>query len=339
MTNMPQRTRRYLGPMLDSNYWDHFTPRDDDIIISTSMKAGTTWMQRICAALVLQSAELEIPLDEYSPWVDMRISFPEVTQPRLEAQTHRRFIKSHIPLDALLFFDNVKYIVVGREGRDVMMSAYHHYLNMAPHVYSMVNSHNSEQMFAAYEQLGMDLPPTMIEGIRNLNPWEGEDLPFWEDPDIHDFIHGWLTRGLYEGELDGYPFWSHFRHLQSWWEYRHLPNIMFVHYADLLADLSGEMRRISAFLDINVNEEIWPSLVDAATFKTMKQNAEQTAPALGLWRDTSKFFRQGTNGSWQDVMTDKENALYEVAINRELDPDAIRWMVEGTKKAGDPGIS
>ena len=118
MTDSPMRTRTYRGAMLDSTYWDHFSPRDDDIIISTSMKAGTTWMQRICAALVLQSPELEQPLDAYSPWVDMRITYPEVSIPLLEAQTHRRFIKSHIPLDALRYFDTAKYIVVCRDGHD-----------------------------------------------------------------------------------------------------------------------------------------------------------------------------------------------------------------------------
>jgi aryl sulfotransferase len=40
--------------------------------------------------------------------------------------------------------------------------------------------------------------------------------------------------------------------VQSWWDFLHLPNILFVHYADLLADLEGEIRRVAQFLEIEV---------------------------------------------------------------------------------------
>src|SRR5690349_16062238 len=85
----------------DSTRWDGFPLRADDIVISTPAKCGTTWMQMICALLVFQSAELPAPLSTISPWLDM------LTRPRddvfadLAAQTHRRFIKTHLPLDGL----------------------------------------------------------------------------------------------------------------------------------------------------------------------------------------------------------------------------------------------
>ncbi len=303
MTDKPKRTRAYRGAILDSTYWDHYKPRPDDIIISTSMKAGTTWMQRICAALVLRSPDLEKPIDEYSPWVDMRSAFPQMTMPLLATQTHQRFIKSHIPLDALPYYDQVKYIVVCRDGRDVLLSCYHHYRNMRTELIETINCHNGEDLIATRKRLKMETPPEMEAIIRHMQPWEGEDMPSWEDPDIHDYISTWLTKGMYAGENDGYPFWSHFRHLQTWWDYRDMPNILFVHFADLLVDLDGGMRRVADFLDIDIDEDMWPSLVEAATFKTMKSQADKTTPAssFGVWRDNSKFFHKGTNGNWQEI--------------------------------------
>ena len=47
----PERTRTYQNHHLDSTRWDAVTPRPDDIIITTAYKAGTTWTQRIVAAL------------------------------------------------------------------------------------------------------------------------------------------------------------------------------------------------------------------------------------------------------------------------------------------------
>lgn len=62
-----------------------------------------------------------------SPWIDARFQGPvdeELAQ--LEAQTHRRFIKSHLPLDGLPYYPNVKYLVVARDPRDVFMSLMNH---------------------------------------------------------------------------------------------------------------------------------------------------------------------------------------------------------------------
>ena len=39
---------------------------------------------------------------------------------RLENQTHRRFIKTHLPLDGIVYHPQIKYIVVGRDPRDVV---------------------------------------------------------------------------------------------------------------------------------------------------------------------------------------------------------------------------
>ena len=51
MGGPPQRTRTYRNAVMNSERWDRFEPRDGDIVITTSYKAGTTWMQGICAAL------------------------------------------------------------------------------------------------------------------------------------------------------------------------------------------------------------------------------------------------------------------------------------------------
>src|SRR5213082_1065918 len=52
MPTLPQRTRVYRCHHLDSTRWDDIVPRPDDIVITTSLKAGTTWTQRIVSLLV-----------------------------------------------------------------------------------------------------------------------------------------------------------------------------------------------------------------------------------------------------------------------------------------------
>ena len=301
MAEGPSVSRVYRSAFLDSTYWNHYKPRNGDIVISTSLKAGTTWMQRICAALVFQTAELKEPLDATSPWLDMRNFLPEIVQPVLEAQTHRRFLKSHLPLDANPYYEQVKYIVVARDARDVFMSMVPHHRNISPEQILIMNTRDGAERFALFAEMGRQMDSIEKDAILNMRRWEGEDIPTLEDCDIHETWQMWMTRSLFPWEQDGYPYWSHFYHLNSWWQYKHLPNILFVHYADLLADLNGQMRRISAWLDIGVNEKIWASLVNAATFAAMKQQHKDTAPAVthGLWKDSRNFFHKGSNGRWR----------------------------------------
>jgi aryl sulfotransferase len=326
--------------MLDSTYWDRFTPRDGDIVISTSIKAGTTWMQRICATLAFQSPELALPMDAYSPWLDYRTAYPEFVIPLLEAQTHRRFIKSHLPLDALKFFANVNYIVVCRDARDVFMSMVNHHRNLTVTAIEEISAHDGAELLAYRQLHGIATSAEEREAILNLRRWEGEEIPLLEDVDIHEYWRLWITRSVYSWERDGYPYWSHFHHLASWWPFRTLSNILFVHYNDLLVDLDGQMRRISDWLRIDVDEAIWPSLVEAATFSEMKRSYEKTTPVVtrSLWRDPENFFHKGSNGRWRDVLSDEELTRYDVAADRSLVPEATRWMEQGSLAFADPRL-
>src|ERR1700733_2903458 len=117
---------RYDVSMDDSNRWDGFELRPHDIIISTPRMCGTTWTQMICALLILQEPELPLPLDMLSPWIDMVTRARAEVFADLEAQTHRRFIKTHTPLDGIPNDPAVTYICVGRDPRDVGLSMDHH---------------------------------------------------------------------------------------------------------------------------------------------------------------------------------------------------------------------
>src|SRR3954462_12883659 len=103
-------SRAYRTPIMDRTHWDDFEVRGDDIVIATYPKCGTTWTQRIVDLLVFQDPAPRA-LMQTSVWLDARIFAPlEDDVATLEAQSHRRFIKSHLPFDALPIYDSVKYI-------------------------------------------------------------------------------------------------------------------------------------------------------------------------------------------------------------------------------------
>jgi aryl sulfotransferase len=97
----PIKTRELRTQLFDSTVWNDFAFRDDDIVISTWSKSGTTWVQQIVSQLLFHGAE-GMEVAEMSPWLDLRIPPKEVKLAALEAQSHRRFIKTHLPVDALV---------------------------------------------------------------------------------------------------------------------------------------------------------------------------------------------------------------------------------------------
>ena len=306
----PTRERVYQNHHLDSTRWDTVRLRDDDIVISTSYKAGTTWMQTIVANLLYPSGDIPGAITEISAWVDMRVEPLADVLAGIEAQTHRRFLKTHLALDGLPYTRNVKYIVVGRDPRDVFMSLYNHYSNHTPEMHVRIN-----------EVPGRVGPP----------------LPHCPQ-DINWLWRQWISFGWFAWENDGWPYWSHLHHAKAWWAHRHLPNILFVHYNDLKTDLEGEIRRVAEYLGIDVPLRDWPRVVDAATFTTMKKNAEAIMPSGGdsFIGGARQFIYKGTNERWRGVLSEAELALYPLAMERTLTPEAAAWLERGRFRGHHP---
>lgn len=291
----PRKTRELHSHHFDSTVWNDIVFRPDDIVVATYAKSGTTWTQQMLAQMLL-GPDPNLEVAEMSPWVDLRVPPKAVKLPALEAQTHRRFLKTHLPVDALVFSPQAKYLYIGRDARDVVWSLYNHHANANALWYQALN----------------DTP--------------GRVGPPIEPPpaDIHQYWRDWF-------EGDGYPFWSFWENARSWWAIRDLPNVQFVHFANLKRDLPGEMQRIAAFLDIHVDETKWPAILEYCSFDWMKANATKSTPLGGaVWDGGAQvFINKGVNGRWRDVLSAEESAAYEARAEAELGAACARWMQSG----------
>jgi aryl sulfotransferase len=273
-----ERTR-YSSIVFDSARWEGFDFREGDIVISTPPKCGTTWTQMICGLLIFQTADLPRPLDLLSPWFDMLTRSRADVVTELDAQAHRRFIKSHTPFDGLPYDERVTYIAVGRDPRDVYMSWDNHMSNL-----------DLMQLIAAREKaVGLD----DIMDVLEKGPTE-----FAES--IVDRFWDWVDRDVAVAEFMSLH--ATLYHLTSFWNERNRPNVVLLHYDDLKRDLEGEMRSLAKRLAIDVPEQHWPALVDAAGFESMRTNADRVAPdtANRIWQSNTNFFNRGTSGQWRE---------------------------------------
>ncbi|HEX2143724.1 MAG TPA: sulfotransferase domain-containing protein [Glycomyces sp.] len=297
---MPQTPHRYTSPDEDSARWLDFPARPGDIVISTRSKHGTTWTQMICALLVFQAPDLPAPLPELSPWLDWLVVPQDELFARLEVQGHRRFIKTHTPLDGLPLRPESRYIVVARHPIDAAVSLYYQGQNL---------DHARIRELAGVPDEA-PAPEETSKAERPLREW----LVGWAEDEVDP--REWLD------SLQG-VMW----HLADAWERRGETNVLLVHYADLAADLEGEMRRIAAWLGIAVEEERWPELVKAATFAEMKSKAERVAPdPAGVMKSRDAFFRKGTSGSARDLLSDEELAAYAARVEGLAPKAMLDWL-------------
>ncbi len=293
--NLPTKLRELHNHHFDSTIWNEFAFRGDDIVIATYAKAGTTWVQQIVAQLVLDNAE-DLPVAEISPWLDLRIPPKDIKLAAVEAQTHRRFLKTHLPVDALVFSPKAKYLYIGRDGRDVVWSLYNHH------------SAANDLWYQALNELPGRIGPPMERPVDS----------------VQQYFHDWLAQ-------DGHPFWPFWENVASWWAIRHLPNVMMLHFAELKQDMAGQIRRIAAFLEVDVSRKDWQSILRCCSFDYMKAHASASVPLGGVFWDggAQTFIHKGTNGRWRDTLPAEASDRYEAMTREKLGDTCADWLATG----------
>lgn len=284
----------FITNVEDSRRWQHIAIRPDDIIISTPPKSGTTWTQQIVHSLLWPSGDAPGTRGDLARWVDMRLRPIDELVEHLESQEHRRSIKTHSPATCTPFDPGCSYIVVYRDGRDALLSWGNHRRHMRSDVMAEMN-----------EQAAAD-------GLAPL------DLQF--DGDYDKLYQEWL--------------WicSPIEHLRSWWPRSTADNVLFVHYAELTADLGGEMRRIADFLGLRVADDRWAAVVDSCTLEAMR------AGSVGMERvfdgGAQSFFHKGGSGRWRGVLPQDILDDYRHRVDNELPSAAARWLEHGSLALG-----
>jgi len=257
-------------------------------------------MQSLCdkhgALLIFDGPEFPAPLGRLSPWLDQMIRPLDQAYAAYDAQQHRRFIKTHTPLDGIPLDARATYVVVARHPLDAAVSLYHQGDNLDR------------------------------DRIRRLTGQPESNAPASPRPLLHEWLLAWIDdRARPEDQLDSLPgvLW----HLSDAWARRGEPNVVLVHYDDLVIDLEGEMRRLAPLLGITVRDDTWPGLLAAATFDSMRSRAQRAAPNPdSVLKDPAAFFRRGTSGAGREVLTTDEMARYHARTAQLAPPDLLAWL-------------
>ena len=285
--------RHYSGIFTDSHNWDKFEHHSGDVFICVPPKSGTTWMQSICGLLIFGDPDAEISYPELSPWIEFRLSSKsiETRLAQLSAQTHRRFIKSHSPLDGVPFFDNCIYLIAHRHPLDVHFSMWHQVRNMnlvqIDHLYTDDRAANfTKFLFNSIENEGLDQPSLESLALHLKTARAIAHLP-----NVHMFHYDKLSSDL-NGQMQRVAKAIGVSHSQKLFE-------------RLVVKATFKSMKANAVL----------------TAPGVKG---------GLYKDPSSFFHSGKGRKWEGKLNDEQIAQYNATMATLLNADDVRYLEAGS---------
>jgi len=210
--------------------------------------------------------------------------------PMLEGQHHRRFLKTHTPLDGIPFVETGTYICVFRDLRDIHFSMRNHVLNM------------KNDMFDD------QFPEDVNEGFRR---WV--DLPH---------VEGAQEVFCLEALVNHYQTFKAFEHLENIHIFHYAemtadPAAVLNRLADILdliiaPDLLEEILQASSFNHMKANAE---RFVPGA--------------GMNIWHKESNFFNKGAGRQWEGVITEENLAAYDARMAELLPTEDVAWLEGG----------
>lgn len=249
-------------------------------------------MQMICLSLI-HGSPLPAPLGVLSPWIDWDVEPQSFVYERLAAQTHRRVIKTHTPLDGIPLRDDVAYIVVGRHPLDVAVSLYHHIGN--------------------------------IDQVRSAD-LRGEQVADNDRGTLKEWLDRWIDDPRPPEEaLDTLA--GNVHHVSDAWGRRVDGNVVLVHFAELRSAHEAVIRSLAAWLGIDVADGDWTTLVNATSFEAMRAQPETTVPdRVGVLKDAGAFFRSGSIGEGARLCSAGTLRRYHERLVTTASPEVVAWL-------------
>ncbi len=194
----PEQSASYKGPITNTARWEKFQHRADDIFVCTPPKCGTTWTQAICAMLVFGKVDHGVQPGVISPWIDAEFAPIDEYLQQVEAQSHRRFIKTHTPLDGIPYNAECSYFVIFRDPRDVFFSGLNHRDNMSDQ--ELANNVFSVSKFGEWINTKCASDQWDQPSLEALTHIFNSYWPYRNLPNIHTFHYSDMKRDL-EGTI------------------------------------------------------------------------------------------------------------------------------------------
>jgi hypothetical protein len=240
--------------------------------------------------MIFGTPEFDGVLTKMSPWLESATRTMEEVNASLSAQSHRRCIKSHTPLDGIPYNPDATYIAVYRHPLDVHFSMRNHVMNSLHD--KLDHLFPSDPRTDALSFIN-DTPPVGDCDYLTLETFVAHYKSFkkWENlPNVHLF---------------------HYANMRA-----NLPRAM-ARFANILG---------YSFDDATMAALIKGASFDEMRKKPDKFTP---AAGKGVFKDEAAFFKSASSNKWAKHLTDADMALYDARMDALLPADDRRWLESG----------
>lgn len=288
-------------PWIDESMQQRMAWRDGDVVIAVPPKSGTTWTMNIVHQLRTGGDADFADVYAEVPWIEF-VANPGVDRDALVAgfdamPTDRfRAFKSHaLP-------GTVPYFAPGEGPAVKYVVIVRNPEEAVASFYPFINAH-ADGFFAAW-----GVPREAVVG--------GSFAEYFAGIGSHG-ITPWI-----------------FGFVAGWWALRDQPNVLLLHYRDMVADHEGSVRAIADFLGIDPPADQWAKILEYTSFSWMKAHEDKfeartvSNPTL---LDPGAMIRKGRAGAASEDGITPELAAAIAGIGGQIltDEAAFAWAYSG----------
>lgn len=294
-------------------YYD-FQFSEGDVIISTFPKSGTTWSQEIVWTLknnltLDNPAGLE-PLAARSPVLEGDFLVEHIKKPKSLVDAIAKHCPDYDQKQGIF----LKAVEIAQKPRIVKC---HFGL-------PLLNPNLLKQAKMVY--VIRDPRDTCLSYYHHCRVFAYEKFAGTLDQFIDAFIEDCTIWG---------PFWEH---VKCAWEKKDHPNVHITFFELLKRNTKEEYKKLSNFLGVTPTDEQLDKIIHYTSFSEMKKRNEHVLPGADAEDFMDKvivekdggFFRKGTSGGWQKVLTQEQKDKFEKWIKEKCPDPLIMKIIEGS---------
>lgn len=289
------RHRDYLGPVTNTDIWDEFALRPDDVIVCTPPKCGTTWTLNIVMMLIHGRVVADAGNRVAAPWLDCAMRDRVATAQSLIDQDRRRCIKTHTPMDGINYAPEPTYIVVYRHPIDVHFSFRSHVENMKDDFFDHLFPADESEGFHRFLDSPLTDAGTDDLTVASIVHHYQQAKALRQNGNVHFLHYADLTRDLSQ-------------------QIARLAEVLNI---PISAPLLAAITEANTFASMRKEAEV------------SDERFGDASPFL----DQAKFFASGTSNKWEGRLTQSDLNAYDARIQSLLPAEDLDWLNWGDRKA------
>ncbi|WP_170476253.1 sulfotransferase domain-containing protein [Ruegeria arenilitoris] len=286
-----EQLRDYCGTVTNTDIWNGFELRPDDVIVTTPPKCGTTWMLNIVMMLIYQRVVPDAGNSKDAPWLDCGFRDRKEIAEFLNSLDRRRCIKSHTPMDGIAYGREPTYIVVYRHPVDAHFSLRTHAGNMKE------------------DWLDYMFPESESEGFQRFVNAPATDAGT-DDLTLASFVHHYQQAK--ERKDNGNVHFFHYADMSR----------------DLSGQVEKLARIMKVPLPQSLRDEITEATSFKQMRKAV-ESSERRFHKDTPFHDLADFFSSGTSNKWEGRISPEEMETYSRRIRSLLPAEEVTWLENG----------